>query len=149
MGALEAVEALGRTDKDLAALLARLTLPAPGAKRPRGGGGGGEAGKKASTDYWAVQSALEAVDLVLWSFVDQPEGGWRGWGQESDCLFATSPQSMFERARTLSPPQQAARLASASAASRNLSHLAVPAAPASAHRPASTPFALKNRRQHA
>jgi hypothetical protein len=90
---LDAVEALGRKDTDLAALVQRLTPPGGGG----GGGGGGAAkrgrdgsaaaadgkGRKALPDYWVLQSAVEAVDLVLWSFVDQPEGGWGrgGWGR--------------------------------------------------------------------
>jgi hypothetical protein len=83
---LDAVEALGRKDTDLAALVQRLTPSGGagggggGAKRARGGGDpGGGGGRKALPDYWALQSVVEAVDLVLWSFVDQP-GGARGGG---------------------------------------------------------------------
>ena len=84
VSALDAVQALGRSDRDVAALLQRLSggggggQAAVGAKRQRGGGGGGGAAAAAASgapDFWALQSALEAADLVLWSFVDEPTGG--------------------------------------------------------------------------
>ncbi|GBF91012.1 hypothetical protein Rsub_03867 [Raphidocelis subcapitata] len=81
VSALDAVEALGRSDKDLAALLQRLTpaaaAAAGGSKRQRGGGGGGRGEQQkcgGATDFWALQSAVEAADLVLWTFVDRAEG---------------------------------------------------------------------------
>ncbi|KAI8475884.1 MAG: hypothetical protein J3K34DRAFT_17298 [Monoraphidium minutum] len=65
--ALYAVHSLGCDDQQIAQLLQRLTPG--GGKKGRGGKAGGGA-----ADYWALQSAVEAVDMVLWSFVDRPEG---------------------------------------------------------------------------
>jgi hypothetical protein len=81
--ALDAVTALGSDDQAVAKLVQRLT-PSGDASKRGGGGGGGKGAASASTDYWALQSAVEAVDMVLWSFVDRPGGE----GEEGPCFLS-------------------------------------------------------------